>query len=415
MRGAGRVYRPSRPPFLGAASIFREDATVLARASAEEIAANHYSEKLANQCYYAVAAQEGKFFGYAGMGYAGYAEGFANVLNCVASVAPVYYVPPSTPRVKVWFVEESGAEETLRAAGAANNLQAAWESVPIPEVSDIPHGLIAAEGTDRRAILICPATDEMWMFHRFGQFLQGTHQGGYKAGFGGYIPSLAASNGVLPLPWGNSASGLVGEAGAISMGDIVNVMRGGKIGHALTISVPVVSGHLAPAVRSDIRENVGVQNGHNVEFMANGTTPNPSYGAVDSVPEGLQCAFPAESSASEHGISSSTEPLASAMYEAMREFGLLVRDNAPNVSFYFNDARTLGTPYSETPVNAFAGITSPHGGNTATQVAAYVNAHVPAGWTDPGLAALDEEFHGTTSVLSKMPWRTLEQLAPRES
>jgi hypothetical protein len=376
-------------------------------ASEAEVSEHHYAAKLANQFFYAKASESGKFFGYAGVGYAGSADGFNTIVNFKEAAMPLYVVPPNRRRVKVWYVQEGGAEETLRAEGASSNLQSYWEAVPLPDVNKLPHGQIPTVGTDHTAFIWSPATDELWQFFRLYQFLEGPHQGEWKSSYGSYISPVSGSNGINPNKWGPSASCLSNLGGTISTRDLVNVLRGGKIGHALSVVAIVTAdtplAPLPPATSNDTRENLSEAQKPKAE--------NPAYGAVDAVPEGLWCRFPPASRASEFGMSG--EPLATAIYEAIREHGLVVRDGGPNMAFIINDPRTLGTPYSDTPVNPFAGAVSLHGGNTAAQIEEYVNAFVPSGWTDPTLPVLSEELHGTSSVLSKMPWRTLEQLKPR--
>ncbi len=393
------VLLPSRPSIYSSASIFREDATALARSGSQVS-----KEKLANQCFYNRASQSGKFYGYSGMGYGGSAEAFNVFLNSRGSTVAVYYVLPSTPRVKVWLVEGGGVEETLRGAGAAASLQSKWESVPLPNVGLIPHRQIWPTGGDKSTIIICPATGEMWEFWRLGQFLAGSRLGEYKATYGAYTASASGFNGVWPNSWGIAGCGLGLQGGIITMADIVRMQRSEPLGHALRIAVSVAANeHVAPAVRNDHTENTH-------EKLEDNVTANPAFGMVDAVPEGLWCAFPAASKASDFGI---TGTIAIALFEAMREYGLVVVDSCTNgVNFDFEDPRTLGTPYCSTTINPFAGATYTH---EAAERESYINSLVPAGWADSTLPVMTENLNGAGSVFSAMPWRELEQLEPRAS
>ncbi|MGO9759970.1 MAG: hypothetical protein ACLP1Q_01755 [Solirubrobacteraceae bacterium] len=399
MRSSSGVYLSARPPIYGPPSIFRDDATLLARSSSQV-----FKEKLANQCFYNRASQTGHFFGYEGLGYGGVSEDFNVFLNWKSFTTAVYYVRPNVPRVKVWCVQQNvGTEETLQEPGAHDDLQGSLESVPIPNPALIPHGQIQPAGTDRDVVILCPATGEMWEFWRFGQFLKGTHLGEYKCAFGGYTNSIAGFDGVWPNEWGLSASSLGILGGVITMADLVRLLRGDPLGHALGIAVLVTANeHLAPATRNDHKENT-------FEFLEDGVTPNPAFGAIDAVPEGLWCAFPAASRASEHGI---TGPIASKLYEAAREHGIVVHDGAGNPAFDLADPRQLGTPYSDTLVNPFAGATYLEEKGTRES---YINSLVPEGWTDPTLPVITENLNGATGLFSKFPWRDLEQLEPRAS
>jgi hypothetical protein len=409
-------------PFLSpTTSIWRDDATQLARASSEEVATNHYAAKLANQLFYATNSQSGKFHGYAGMPWAGYKEGFATVVNFNSSTVPVYVMSPAAPREKIWLVTEEGAEETLDEGAEKAALRTGLSSVPVPSPAEVLHGSLPSGGPDAICAIWCPATDELWELRRLAKFAAGAHKGELKCALGGYLHPASQSNGVYATGagdyMGNSASGLVRCGGMITLPDLVRVLRNGKIGHALSLTAVVTQGpsgsaFLAPATRNDAREIHGSENGHNLEFEEDGVTPNPAYGTVDAVPEGLRCAFAATSRASEYGI---TKPLEAAIYEAIREHGLIVRDSGPTCALNVEDARAL--PLHPQRVNPFAGATSP--GNTAELLRSYVNepldALIGSEWKDPTLPTLEEALHGTPNVLSNMPWRELEQLEPSSS
>jgi hypothetical protein len=408
-------------PFLSPTSIWRDNATLLPRASAGEISANHYAARLANQLFYATNSQSGKFYGYSGVGWAGYKEGFATAVNFETATAPIYIMAAGTPRVKIWLVKEEGAEETLDEGAERAALRTGLSSVPVPNPAEVLHGSLPSAGTDAICGIWCPATDELWELRRLSKFAAGEHKGEWKCGFGGYLHPASQATGVYPtgtgLYMGNSASGLVRCGGMITLPDLVRVLRGGKIGHALSVTAvvtkaPANSAFLAPATRNDTREIHGTENGHNLEFGEDGVTPNPAYGTVDAVPEGLRCAFPAASNAGEQGI---TGKLAAAIYEAIREHGLIVRDSGPNCVLNIEDPRAL--PLHSQRVNPYVEATS--AGGTAAKLKAYVNepllALLGTELKDPTLPRFEGDLVGAGNILSLQPWRELEQLEPSAS
>lgn len=392
-------------PFNREISLLTQDATKLARASEAEVVANNYAEKAANQLFYTVTAQSGKFFGYAGVGKGGSSGEWNQVSANWKSFTPAFYtVPSNQPRVKVWLVKSASSEEVRSKAEDPTNLAPQWLSVPVPTSGLIPNaGQIWPEGTDKETVFYCASTDEYWEFWGFSKFAAGEHAGEYKAGFGSYIANISQSNGVQPNNWGARASGIAATSGNISHADLVRVLRGGKIGHALGLALVVTkASHLAPATRNDTHENT-----------AGTAETNPAFGNVDAVPEGAWFAFPAASSASEF-INIVTEPIAAAIYEAIREYGLFINDTSVTSSaFYISDPRVLGTPYADTTVNPFAGYAGTEPNPTA--IAEKINAFVPGSWTDGTLPVIKENFLNNKSVFTKIPWRKLEQLAPRSS
>ncbi len=407
MSATGRIWLPSRPPFVyGPSSLFIEDATKLARSTSQEL-----KEKFANQAYYNDAAQSGKFFGYSGYAWAGAKYGCT--INWNSFTVPRYHMPPTAPRVKVWYVNpESENEEELYPAGHNSNLQGEWLAVPVPNSAYVPLGSLAPEGTDKAVSICCPATGEEWEFHGFSQFKEGPLAGQWKAGAGAYTRTTNAFSGMWPSGRGNSASGFGLMGGAISLQDLVNILRGKPIGHALACAVPVTTGSV---VAPSLHEH-GDHWTNTHEKLEDGVTPNPAFGEVDAIPEGLWMAFPKELNPEELGIKQATEPIAYAMVVAGRDHGWCVRDHAGTLAFYLNDPRVLGAPsgggpppYAGVAVNPFAGCES----LGKEEIANYIKAY--AGMTDPTLPAITETFLSASSVFSKVLFRELEQLEPRTS
>jgi hypothetical protein len=186
------------------------------------------------------------------------------------------------------------------------------------------------------------------------------------------------------------------------MRDLVGVLRGAPLGHGLRLAVPVGAAEfVAPALRHDTAAPFPNTN----EFLEGGKTANPAFGSADEIPEGLWCRFPPTSRASEYGMSG---PLEVAIYEAIREHGLAVTDHAGSCEFFMCDPRSEASIYSDTTA-------SPLAETTNERLSEYIATLIPAGRRDPTLPKFEEELSGTSSVLAAMPWRTLEQLAPRES
>jgi hypothetical protein len=379
--------------------LFQDNALVLPRSSSQV-----EKEQWANQALYNLKGTS--YYGYSGIGYGGATEDNAVSLSVDNSTNAVFYARPNVPRRKVWLVEPS-AEETLQAEGAHNNLQGSMEAVPMPEPSKLLVGHVepAPSTSDRSVVIISPGTREMWEMEHVGVFEGGPHVGEWKCTMAGYCPDLSSFNGVWPETqgWGISASGLGLIGGNLSHKDFVRVLRGGKIGHGLGCAVLVANGHVAPAIRSDSKEK-----GNTYELNEK-EEPNPAFGMVDSIREGLRMAFPAASRASEFGI---TTPIAAALYETMREYPLVVRDRSGSpVQFFMNDLGSLGSIYSDVSIDFLRG-------TTISGINKYIEtklAEQQPGMHDPTLPKIEETFFGKGSVWELMPWRDLEQLEPATS
>lgn len=386
-RGLSGILAPS--------SIFKERVLHL-EASESQVEA----KKLANQLYYNVESQTGQFYGYAGWAWSG-ATAHGAGYNWNQSTVPLYIVPRKQPTVKVWLVteESSGPEETIR---SSPELQALLESVPLPTLANLPKKQIQAVGTDAEAVAWQPSTDRMWEFHRLGQFKEGAHKGEWKCGAAHYQGEVSRWRGVCEPPGQVSASRFGIALLTVLHSDIVQALRGGKIEHALGLVASVTGkGFVAPATAHDAAGG----SVNTAQFLPDKVTPNPAFGEVDLVAEGLCVRFPQESHPHEYGL---TGPVEAAFYEAMREFGFYVRDSgAKQPKFIVADARTLNTEYSHSTVN-------PLYGNSIYEAYTNENASetVIRSRFDPTLPLIDNEIQ---AALEKMPWRTLEQVKPRSA
>ena len=359
--------------------------------------------KLANQLSYANpnysydGSPAPSFYGYSGMGFGGVSGGNAAKFNFATFTYPLYVVDSTVPTQTVTYVESDGV--TPQPPGTAANLQSFFNAVPVPDVTKIPQGQIPANGTDGFAIVWRPSTNELWEMWVF----RGS-TGSYTFRYGGYVPNVDTFNGIFPHGWGANASGLVAGGGVITIQDVVDVLNGLPIQHAIEVSLPVTGGsHVPPATRNDPTQESNV-----VQFEADGTTPNPAFGLVDWVPEGTWCRFPA--SLNPASAMPGAGPIALAIATAIRDYGLFVdiaTGTPGSTIFYLEDARVLGSPYSWAKVNPFAGST----GAAAGYYDSYINNHVSASWTDPTLPKVTEVLNGTNSVLSQIPWQDLQVLA----
>lgn len=425
MQLASGLILPPRPAtFISSSSIFVEDATKLARA--EKALSESRVGKLTNQLHYGHPGFSGSFYGYSGMGYGGTMvseKGGSPYIKGENASDPIWCVPYQQPRVKVWLVQEGPlgpereAEETLRTGEVAERIQGHCEAVPMPTLALIPKGRLHAIGADSNCIIWCPATDELWEFHRLSTFKTGAHAGEYKAGYGCYIAKASEWNGICPPEEGQlSASHLSHASGCINFADLVKVARGEEIDHALGLTLYVLlNEHVAPATKNDSQKN-------SHEYLEDGVTPNPAYttegpeglGSFDGIPEGSWFAYPAASKASE--FSALTRPLEKAIYEAGRKHGFVVTDKGGTPGLSMSDPVTLFTPYNLTAANPLAGsaIFSKYAYGEKPGEKAIPTALREA-WTDPTLTAFTGELNGTAGVMENQPWGTLELLAPRTS
>jgi hypothetical protein len=428
MPGRGPLTRPS--PVL-AGNLFRQDATKLARA-ADQIPAH----KFANQLFYGTPVSEaGPYYGYGEMGWAGQEQGHAAQIHYKRWNCPVWEVSADTPRVPVWLVKSEPAvggelapEEELRTDQPEN--QARLMSVPLPASELVKAGLLRSNGTDGHCYFYCPETGECWGFHRLTQFLSGPHKGEWKANAGHYHAEVGAWSGAeigaVEAVGQSTASKLCCGAGVITMQDLVRVLRGGKIGHALSISAMVTqNAHVAPATLHDTTPKKNPQ-----EFLPDGTTKNPAYwtkgpefpgqpesewsvGWFDGVPEGSWVAYPAASRASDYPALKTRIQIE--IYEALREYGGVPTVQGGSCGIWFDDPKVLGT---DVPGKYASAKVNPYNGSPAFQK--YINEVTTeaqrSALADPTLPVLWEgsEVDGPEGILAPMPWRTLELLEPRE-
>jgi hypothetical protein len=376
-----------------------------------------YAKRLANQLSYSNpnytynGEAAPKFFGYGGTGWGESAVGFQTTANIEKFTPSVFVVPAGQPTEKVTLVNSA---KEAQPAGYDNNLQASFNAVPMPTLSLVPAGVLTAGGTDKEICII--QGNQMWEMWKL-EYVGGL---GWTFEFGAYVgpgsmhgaaSAIDEWNGIFTPGeggqiFGARASGLALIGGLISLQDLLEVLKAGTVAgvspikHALGIAIPVTGkplegNHAAPATRNDTANNVPAEH----EGKANPASPY-----VDEVPEGTWCTFPAASRPSEYGI---TKPLAAAIYEAIRVYGLFVNDGSGDGVFYIESPVSLGSPYCYAKANPFAGASAVSGAYK------YANEIAPS-WPGPAIP-LTEPQSGTTSFLSKQPWQELQLLEPFSS
>jgi hypothetical protein len=359
--------------------------------------------------------------GYEGMGSATWKAGYSTTINWKQFTHPVYIAPPGQPEVPVTLVVEeapvagvNAAEETPRSGEFFEALQLLFNSVPMPDPAKVLFGRLPSVGTDGTFVLYQPSTGRMWEMHRLSQFKTGPKAGQWKCGFGGFhnAKTWNAIGKLGPGPefGATSASGLAVVEGLITFQDLIEVLRGGSINHALSLAVIARRNeHLAPAISHDFGPN-----NHPTYVNAGGeTVPNPAYetkgyesaaaeaggvgnlkkGYADAVPEGSWYRLPESAVFEEFALPGGK--LEKAIFEAIRKYGLVVRDASGTCAMYLENYQALGSPYSWSKVNPLAG--SPF-----TEVDEIVNNIVPVSWTDSTLPKLTETAAGPESALYKL-------------
>jgi hypothetical protein len=234
-------------------------------------------------------------------------------INTVSYSVPIYTVPAGQPSVSV----------TLSQNPPARSLQAAWSAVPLPAAAQ------PAAGTDGQLVVWQPSSDRMWEFWRL---VYGPN--GWSASWGGAMQKVSGNPGVYgprawhgARPWwGASASSLPIVGGLITLEDL----QLGEINHAVALSIPNVRGgvYASPAQRTD-----GVSD------------------APNSLPEGAHLRLdPKLNLASLH-----LPRLTLMIAQAAQRYGIVVRDQAPIVTFFAQDPTPTGADPYAGPTGYFEG------------------------------------------------------------
>ncbi|HEY8965166.1 MAG TPA: hypothetical protein VIM58_01910, partial [Candidatus Methylacidiphilales bacterium] len=199
----------------------------------------------------------------------------------------------------------SATETTIRVKTAAESTGAAssdyymdpiWQNVPWPS------GAVGT-GADSHCVIYQPSTNRMWEFWR----VAGTYPN-ITAEWGGVLGNVTRSDGILPNPYGATATGLPLVGGMITLSEAAAIAAnptssGNLIPHVLCIAIPYVdsTGHWAPATRND------------------------GQGGWNAIREGRRFRLPANVAVP------AGPPLLRAVVIAARDYGMIVRDcTGPN-------------------------------------------------------------------------------------
>lgn len=155
-------------------------------------------------------------------------------INTTSYASPVYTVPADTPTTKVGWnncQNKSWVETAMLAQLAA---------VPIPA------NAVPASGTDTEITIYQPSTDTVWEMWQAKKDANGA----WIACWGGKLVNASTSEGIMPKPYGTTATGLPFIGGQITAEELER----GEIKHALGIAL-VETEHYNkyswPANRSD--------------------------------------------------------------------------------------------------------------------------------------------------------------------
>jgi hypothetical protein len=230
----------------------------------------------------------------------GFRAGPRPTINTTSYTPPIYTVGPDQPRQRVHLA---------RPPGYAPELEAAWQSVPLPS------GARAADGSDSELVVWQPSTDTMWEFWQLRR-----RRNRWEASWGGRMDRVSQSNGAYGPPnenWGTTASSLALVGGLI----LPSELRRGQIDHALAVAIPRArAGEYAlPARRTD------------------GDSRCPH-----AVPEGARFRLDPAVDVNALGLS----PPIRAMARAAQRYGIVIRDQSAAVAFYAQNPLPFGfDPY----------------------------------------------------------------------
>jgi len=207
-------------------------------------------------------------------------------LNVGSYSTPVYTVPADQPTVRVRDADDGFMEQPGPLA---------WGDVPLPPDAE------SADGEDRHLVVWQPSTDTMWEFWDLRRTPEGPFNG------------VSTHPGVLPAPYGATATGLPVIAGTILADDVAR----GRIDHALALAIPEPRREwlTAPATRTD-----GWSTRPETPIEGSRFRLDP---ALDIDALGLH-------------------PFVAMLAHAAQDHGLILRDKAGGVVLFGEDPRGLG-------------------------------------------------------------------------
>jgi hypothetical protein len=240
---------------------------------------------------------------------------FGPWINTTQYSVPVIVAASNTPKVKVHLDTPSSMYTN---ASDAYKLSQQLASVPIPATAR------HAAGTDRHMVIWQPSTDtmwELWIAHKVpGELCEWGHNTklGWHAAWGAKITGVSKHPGIVPAPFGATASGLPLAGGLMRTDEIGAV----KIEHAIALGLPNVrKGAFSwPATRTD------------------GRSDDPA-----AIPMGTRFRVDPSLDVSKLNV----PPLTKAIALAAQRYGMVVRDGAGAVTMYAEDPDpTKVNPYA---------------------------------------------------------------------
>jgi hypothetical protein len=279
----------------------------------------------------------------------------------LATFAPIYTLPASTPRMRVTWVDDNGrpVDPSGGGLGGGQPLQQ-WLNEGVP----IPADARTSSGSDAELALWQPATDTYWEFWQLKPVRSASGAvTAWTCRYGGRITGASRSNGVFPHNQGAGATSIAYGGLEIRALD----WAAGSIGHALALQLPVTASRfVAPATRND-------------SFAA-----VPSGDARDAVPEGTRFRLPSTFDPAAYAPGTDDRSrLLRMILTAARDYGVYVVDT------------TGGT------MNLVAEPSSAYGSGYGLPA-----AQVPSWWEGEGM------FWGANGVAQRIPWGQLQVVAP---
>ena len=221
---------------------------------------------------------------------------------------PLYYVNSSTPKAPVSIVQNG---QVLSFTKLNTTLQ---KGVPIPTNIEV------AGGTDGHVTIIDTSADRLYEFWQFKKV-----NGAWQAAWGGVIDDLDHSSGIFTSTTNNVGGveyqGATGTGLPLIGGTILlSELKQGIIPHELALAIPQATKGVFvwPAQRSDGYVTGGIPEGTRFRFAPN-VYINPSW-----------------------------PPLLKMIVTAIRDYGMVIRDQAGAVTFFGEDPAPYGggNPYS---------------------------------------------------------------------
>jgi len=234
-------------------------------------------------------------------------------INTTSFSTPVYYADATTPKVQVYHVKYVSGVPVRQ---TNSNFEKDMKSVPI-HPSWVP-----AAGSDEHITIIDYASNKLWEFWKFKRI-----NGKCEAGWGGMIPDLSNSNGVVPKVGGELRGATATSLPLIGGTILFDELESDVIPHELCFSLRRPKwDFIAPALRTD---------GDKGE--ANGIIP---AGQAFQLPEDFK-------------IPLDCVPLERMIYRCLIDYGMRQRDRSGNFCFYIEDISQRGL--GGEPYKAFLG------------------------------------------------------------